>query len=158
MDIIEPLQSQQKRPLLRESGRGFVCGNFLQRKSGSEEPQFYMQPCTRLCTSLPRVTERVNSEQANLRHISGLTQCCFRQDLTRFARAYCVGPTPQHHFSRAGRKRNALDREFNLVVADYKLQGAANSPSSMANFSWRREGDSNPRYAINVYPLSRRAP
>ncbi len=42
----------------------------------------------------------------------------------------------------------------NPAVLDSHSGGGEITPRG----DWRREGDSNPRYAINVYALSRRAP
>ncbi len=46
-----------------------------------------------------------------------------------------------------------IARKWHMV----SLGDRQNSVISGKSINWRREGDSNPRYAINVYTLSRRA-
>jgi hypothetical protein len=60
----------------------------------------------------------------------------------------------------AGLTKTGLGLELNPAIADCRLQGAANSPSSATiklYFIWRRDRDSNPR-GCYTYTRSRRAP
>ena len=67
----------------------------------------------------------------------------------------CVGPDYQHHLHRADHTCYTLPRELNPAIADCRLQGTANSPSSTA---LAEKVGFEPTIEIPLYTRSRRAP
>ena len=90
----------------------------------------YLKSCTLLRIIITCVTLTVSSNSDYPRHIKNSPYHCFLPDLTEFKDLYCVGPNYQHHLKGADQTNQTLSREFNLAIADCKLQGTATSPSS----------------------------
>ena len=104
------------------------------------------------------VTHTVSSNQIVPRHTKVSTYRCFLPDLTGFIDFRCVGPDSQHHLYRPDPTVYGLGEEFDPAVADCRLQGTANSPSSTENggkSGIRTLGRVAPTHAFQACSLSR---
>lgn len=114
-----------------------------------------LKSCTLLRIIITCVTLTVSSNSDCLRHIKDSPYRCFLPDLTGFRDLYCAGPNYQHHLRGADQTNQTLSWEFNLAIADCKLQGAATSPSS--TILAERKGF-EPLGRFPAHTLSRRTP
>ena len=114
-----------------------------------------LKSCTLLRIIITCVTLTVSSNSDYPRHIKDSPYRCFLPDLTEFKDLYCVGPNYQHHLKGADQTNQTLSREFNLAIADCKLQGTATSPSS--TILAERKGF-EPLGRFPAHTLSRRTP